>query len=358
MALTAKAKSIADKVNKKYGDGTIVLGTDVVVPPRITSGSLSLDVALGGGWPANQWNEIIGEESAGKTAIALHTIAANQLLDPEYLSVWVAAEHYNDEYAAMIGVDNERVIVVNTNLMSVSYQIVIEYLESKEVDCIVIDSLPALIPDREDEKEVGETTPGLGALLTGQFFRKAGAYTKRSMDGSERPVLGLMINQYREKIGVMYGDNRTTPGGKAKNFAYWTRVEARRAEWLTEKRDGYDKPVPVGQVIAARCIKNKSAASQRVAFMDFYFAENDYGFYAGEFDSTKEIINVGIIFDVLQRQGNSWFYEGEKIGSNKQTMIDTVYSTPELKEGIEKRVLAIVSTGKYHKNTDEYDHAE
>ena len=181
-ALAELAKVIAN-INKKMGSDTIILGSDIRadVMGRLTTGSLSLDVALGGGWPINQWHELIGEASNGKTAIALKTIAANQKRDPNFTTVWVAAEQWVPTYAELCGVDPTRVYVISTNIMEEAYEAVIQITESKAVDCIVIDSLPALLPSAEDEKEMEEATVGRGALLTNKFFRKIGKASKRSL---------------------------------------------------------------------------------------------------------------------------------------------------------------------------------
>ena len=147
----------------------------------------SIDVALGGGWPTNQWHELIGEASNGKTALALKTIAANQKKDPDFTTVWVAAEQWVPGYATICGVDTSRVFVISSNIMEEAYEAVIKITESKQVDCIVIDSLPALVPTTEDEKEMEESTVGRAALLTNKFFRKVGKASKRSLVSDERP---------------------------------------------------------------------------------------------------------------------------------------------------------------------------
>jgi recombination protein RecA len=274
----------------------------------MTTGSTTFDFCLGGGFPANQWNELIGEPSHGKTAIALKTVAANQERDPNFTTVWVAAEQWVPEYALMCGVDLERVIVVETNIMEEAYDAVIAFAESKAVDCIVIDSLPALVPSPEAEKNMDEMTVGRGALLTNKFFRKAGAAMKRSLTEAERPVLGIVINQYRMKIGVMHGDPRTTPGGEGKNYAFFTRSEVRRDEWI-EEGTGTNK-VRVGQRIKIRTIKNKTAPPQRIAYVDFYFQDAGM-FSAGDFDFAKEVAALAIVKEVVERKGG-WVYYGER----------------------------------------------
>ena len=186
----AELLKVINKLNKKMGADTIVLGENIVdTNGRMTTGSLAFDVALGGGWPVNQWHELIGEASNGKTAIALKTIAANQARDPQFTAVWVAAEEWVPAYAEMCGVDLSRVYVISTNIMEDAYEAVIEIVESKAVDCVVIDSLPALVPSSEDEKQMEESTVGRTALLTNKFFRKVGKASKRSLVTVERPFI-------------------------------------------------------------------------------------------------------------------------------------------------------------------------
>ena len=321
--------SIIASVNKKYGEDIIVRGSEVREEiPRITTGVLAFDLMLGGGWPANQWSEIIGEESSGKTALAYKTIAANQALDPDWCAMWIAAEEYVPQYAKALGVDLDRLWVVETNIMEHAYDLIIRALDNRAVDCIILDSLPALVPGDEDTKMMDEFSVGLGARLTGKFFRKSGKAQKRSMTQEDRECTGLIINQWREKIGVMYGDNRTTPGGKAKNFHYFTRVEVRRDEWIKDKDES------VGQSIKARTIKNKSYRPQQVAIVDFYFADTD-GFSMGEFDTIKDVVNICIAIGVVTRAGAYYSYGGQK-WQGKDAVLAAVRSEVDLRDSLIK----------------------
>lgn len=331
-----EAKKIVAQLNKRFGDNVVVLASDIRSDtiPRITSGSTTLDYVLGGGFPGNQWNELIGEPSHGKTAVALKTIAANQQKDPNFTTVWVAAEQWVPEYAAMCGVDTERVIVIETSVMEEAYQAVIEFAESKSVDAIVIDSLPALSPAPEMEKDMSEMTVGKGALLTNKFFRVVGTAMKRSLVEDERPVLGLIINQYRMKIGVMHGDPRTTPGGEGKNYAFFTRCEIRRDEWI-ETGSGNNK-VRVGQRIKVRTLKNKTAPPQRVAYFDFYFAEGG-ACQPGEYDFAKEIASLAVVMNVIERKGG-WFYYNDRKWQGIDSVIQSIREEIDLKEAIQKAV--------------------
>ena len=309
--------SIISAINKKYGENIIVQGNQVKEEvPRITTGILAYDLMLGGGWPANQWSEIIGDESSGKTALAYKTIAANQALDPDWVAMWIAAEEFVPDYAKAIGVDLDRLWVVETNIMEQVYDLIIRAMENRAVDCIILDSLPALVPGDEAEKMMDEFTMGLGARLTGKFFRKSSKAQKRSMVVEDRGCTGLIINQWREKIGVMYGDPRTTPGGKAKNFHYFARVEVKRDEWIKEKDE------PVGQTIRARTMKNKTYRPQQVAVVDFYFSEAN-GFKLGEFDTIKDIVNICISVEIITRGGAYYNYNGQK-WQGKEALLNAV----------------------------------
>jgi recombination protein RecA len=323
--------SIINAMNKKYGDGAIVKGSEVrELMPRITTGILAYDLMLGGGWPANQWSEIIGEESSGKTALAYKTIAANQALDPDFTALWIAAEEYVPDYAKSIGVDLERLWVVESNIMEQVYDLVIKTLDNRAVDMIVIDSLPALVPSDESEKMMEEFTVGLGARLTGKFFRKSSKSQKRSLIHDERQCTGIMINQWREKIGVMWGDNRTTPGGKAKNFHYFCRVEVKRDEWIKAKDE------TVGQTIKARTMKNKTYRPQQVAVVDYYFADTT-GFNRGDYDTTKDVVNIAIAYELITRAGAYYSY-GEQKWQGKDGVLQAVREDADLRDKITKEV--------------------
>jgi recombination protein RecA len=337
MAINADAMKVMASINKRFGENTVVIGEQIRpnLLKRITTGSTTFDYVLGGGFPSNQWNELIGEPSHGKTAIALKAIAANQTKNPDHTTVWVAAEQWVPEYAEMCGVDTSRVIVVETNIMEEAYDAVIAFAESKAVDAIVIDSLPALIPSPEAEKNMDEMTVGRGALLTNKFFRVVGQAIKRSLVEDERPVLGLIINQYRMKIGVMHGDPRTTPGGEGKNYAFFTRAEIRRDEWI-ESGTGVNK-VRVGQRIKIRTIKNKTAPPQRIAYVDFYFQAHSI-FSAGDYDTAKEVASMAIVKEVVDRKGG-WVYYGERKWQGLESFANSVREEVDLFEELREKVL-------------------
>lgn len=322
--------------DKKYGVGMLVRGSDLKGGlQRCTTGSLAFDLMLGGGWPLNAWNELIGNESAGKTVAALKTIAANQALDSEFETLWVAAEVLPMEWAESLGVDLKRIGVLTTTVMEEAYQSVIDALDERAVDAVVIDSYPALVPSAEDEKTMMEVGMGLGARLTGQFMRKSNKAGRRSLISEDRPCLGLLINQWRDKIGVLYGDPRTTPGGRAKNFAAFTRVEFAREDWIEAPG-----PTKVGMTIKARTIKNKTAPPQRTGQVDFYFQDH-LPFHTGDYDSLKEISNIAVALDIMERKGAWYHYNGEK-WNGKDGVTQALREDLDLQENIRQEVYSLV----------------
>lgn len=340
----ATLTKVIDKFNKRLGSGTIVLAKDIRadVIDHKTTGSVVLDAVMGGGWPINQWSEIVGEPSHGKTAIVLKTIAANQKLDPEFTTVWVAAEQWVPEYAEMCGVDVSRVYVIHTNIMEQALEAVVEFVGTKEVDCIVIDSFPALISLVEDEKEMDEFAVGSNARLANKFFRKIKTVGKRSLIEYERPFIGLIINQWREKIGVIKGDPKTTPGGRGKDYDYFMKLEVKRKAWI--QIGPTNDPVKVGQEIALKVNKNKTAPANPVGFIDFYFRDGG-NCGRGEYDFAKEIVAMGILNGMIERKGAYYNY-GDRKWQGADRMVDSIREEIDLKEKLEREILELVKSGK------------
>ena len=322
----------------KDGKPLLISASDMVVAKKFTSGLLSLDVALGGGWPGNQWVEVYGKESNGKTSIVLHTIATNQALDPNFTTFWVASEHYDMEWAEKNGIDNSRVIVLSTSNMELAYQAILDAANSHEFDCIVLDSYPALAASEEEDKTMDQNTMTLGARRTGQFFRKVGG----SFD-KERPYIGFFINQLRDAVGSFspYGTPTTTPGGKAKNYAFYQRILVSRDDWIEEKVDGLGK-VKVGQTNKYLMEKNKAAAPKAVAMGDFYFLDSIKGFHPGEFDMVRDIITMAVLFKVVKR-GGAWYNYEEYKWQGRDAMEEEIRSNMELQEEIRIKTLDIAT---------------
>ena len=326
---------------------TVSTGSEVVNPGRVPTGSLSLDIALGGGWPAGQWSEIIGDPSNGKSAVCLKTIAHNQAVNPEFVAVWVAAEPWFPEWAETVGIDNDRVIVIQTTVMEEAYDAVIELATTKAVDLIVIDSLPAMVSMAEDDKTMEEFTVGRGAMQTNKFFRKISRALMR--DEGEKQCACILINQFRMKIGVMHGDPRTTPGGMGKDYAMSVRVEVKRVDWI-EKGKGTAKR-KIGLGLRAQTIKNKTAPPQQTAFMDFYVDEGG-PVSAGSYDTGKEIWAQGVVHGIVERRG-AWYYftenneltggkDVERKWQGEDAMLDSLREEPLLAEQLDRQVREVL----------------
>ena len=303
-------------INKDYGEGTLIPGQDLqdLVIKRLSSGSLSLDWMLGGGWVMNQFNEIIGDESSGKTALIMKTLAFAQAQDPKFFCLWVASETFNAVWAAELGVDLRRVELVESNVTEVAFGTCLKFLENRACDMIVIDSLPALVPAEEDEAAIDKMQMGLQARLTGKFLRKAKAAGNRSLVDDDRPCTCLVVNQWRERIGIMFGDPRTPTGGRHLRYHLFTRVEVKRDEWVL---DGAKNKV--GLTIKAHNIKNKSAPPQRLAVVDFYFTPH-LSFGAGDFDVAKEVFNMATMYGLMVRRGSLYEWSGHQWRTKEGTM--------------------------------------
>ena len=303
-------EAIIAEINKELGPETVVWGSQIRYSdlPRISTGSFALDVALGGGWQTNAFHELYGDESSGKTTVILKTIATQQALNPEHTTFWVAAEEFVPAWARDLGCDTDRIMVMQTNILEEACNAAIRVLESRTADVLVIDSMPALSPISEGEGTMDDTQVGLAARLIGKFFRKSYTAMKRSLVEDDRAVTCFIVNQWREKIGVLFGDPRTTPGGRAKNYWFTSRVELKRDEWLTEGERRSQKKV--GITIKALTKKNKSFPPERVAVFDFYFDHNEVGISPGAYDTAKELITLGLALDIFRVKG-SYYHLGE-----------------------------------------------
>lgn len=332
---------VAAKINKRLGEDTIITGAQLLdtlknAPrERLSTGLVSIDQSFGGGWIVGQVQELIGNESHGKTALALNTIAYNMLINPGFEAVWVASEDFDPVWAQQfVGFDLSRIYVVLTNVMEDAYQTILDYAEERAVDMIVLDSLPALVPSGEVEKRMDEPTMTLGARLTSAFLRRAGKAMRRSLTETDRPCTFLVINQWRDDIGGFsrFGPAKTTPGGKAKNFHYHLRAEVKRDEWITVG------PHKVGICIKTNTIKNKSYPVQRSATVDFYYAPGN-GFEPGQFDYVKDTMNAALALEVVERRGGYYHFNGQR-WQGKDAYAAAVKFSPELQAQLRTAVLS------------------
>ena len=315
-------KLTTDQIEHKFGKGAIMkLGdsSDLHIGV-IPTGSLPLDIALGiGGVPRGRIVEIYGPESSGKTTIALHIIAEAQAAGG--IVAFIDAEHALDPvYAAKIGVDVDEMLISQPDTGEQALEICDMLVRSGAIDCVVIDSVAALVPRAEIEGEIGDTTVGLQARLMRQALRKlAGSLSKSN-------TTCIFINQLREKIGVMFGSPETTTGGRALKFYSSVRIDVRKAESM--KKDGEF----IGNRVRAKVVKNKVAPPFRQAEFDLMFGEG----------ISKEgcILDMGVESGIVKKSG-SWFnYDEERLGQGREAAKKSLRENPDLRNEIEDKVRA------------------
>jgi recombination protein RecA len=309
-------------IEKQFGEGSIMsLATDQLKPIEgISTGSLALDIALGGrGLPRGRIIEIFGPESSGKTTLALHVAAEAQKAGG--IAAMIDAEHaFDPSWAKKLGVDLEMLLVSQPSSGEEALQITEMLVKSNAVDVIVIDSVAALVPKKELEGEIGDTHVGLQARLMSQSLRKLTAAIARS-----RTVV-VFINQIREKIGVMFGSPETTPGGRALKFYASCRVDVRRIGQLKEGEE------VVGQRVKAKVVKNKVAPPFRVAEFDMLHADGIS--YEGD------ILDMGMEQKIIGRTG-AWFRYGElQLGQGKEKARLYLKENPKVTAEIKEKIMA------------------
>jgi recombination protein RecA len=315
-------KNTVAQIEKQFGEGAIMpLGAEHVGRiAGIPTGSLSLDMALGGqGIPCGRVVEIFGPESGGKTTLALHVIARAQKRGG--IAAFIDAEHALDpSWAKKVGVELETLLVSQPGSGEEAMQITEMLIKSNAVDVIVIDSVAALVPQKELEGDIGDTHVGLQARLMSQSLRKlTGAISK-----SKTAV--IFINQIREKIGVMFGSPETTPGGRALKFYSSCRIDVRRIGQLKEGEE------VVGQRVRAKVVKNKVAPPFRAAEFDMMHADGIS--YEGD------ILDLAMTHKLITRTG-AWFrYGEEQLGQGREKVRDYLKEKPKLVEDLKDKILA------------------
>ena len=314
-------KTAVQQIEAQFGTGSIMaLGNDSKQEIRgISTGSLSLDMALGGsGLPSGRIIEIYGPESSGKTTLALHTIAEAQKKGG--IAAIVDAEHaFDPTWAKKLGVSLDTLLVSQPSSGEEAMQIVEMLVKSNAVDVIVVDSVAALVPKKELEGEIGDSHVGLQARLMSQSMRKLTGAIARSK------TCTIFINQIREKIGVMFGSPETTPGGRALKFYTSVRIDVRRIGAL---KDG---DVQVGQRVKAKIVKNKVAPPFRIAEFDMMHSNGIS--YEGD------VLDLGVAHKIVVRSG-SWFkYNGTHIGQGKEKARNFLIENKDICEEIRNKVL-------------------
>ncbi len=300
------------KIEKQFGKGSIMkLGEQAERKiDTISSGSLALDIALGiGGYPKGRIIEIYGPESSGKTTVALHAIAEAQKLGGQ--AAFIDAEHALDpNYARAVGVNIEELLLSQPDTGEQGLEIAEALVRSGAVDIIVIDSVAALVPSAEIEGEMGDSHVGLQARLMSQALRKLSGAINKSQ------TIAIFINQIREKVGVMFGNPETTPGGRALKFYSSIRLEVRRAETLKQGTD------MIGNRTKIKVVKNKVAPPFKQAMVDIMYGEG--------ISIEGEILDIGSELDIVEKSGAWYSYNGERLGQGRENAKQFLIEHPEI----------------------------
>ncbi len=320
-------KTAMDQIEKKFGKGAVMrLGENAAMNvEHIKTGSLMLDIALGiGGIPKGRIVEIYGPESSGKTTVALHCVAEAQKAGGT--AAFIDVEHALDPvYASHLGVDIDSLLVSQPDSGEQALEIAEALVRSGAVDIIVIDSVAALVTRAEIDGEMGDNHVGQLARLMSQALRKlAGALSKSN-------CAAIFINQLREKIGVMYGNPETTPGGRALKFYSSVRIDVRKGEPIKEGSE------IIGTHTRAKIVKNKVAPPFKTAEFDIM--------YGTGISHTGEVIDAGVELGVIKKSG-AWFYYGEtRLGQGRDNVKKLFEDNPEFAEEIEAKIMAAVDGG-------------
>lgn len=307
-------------IEKQFGKGAVMkLGEhEHQKIDTIPSGSISLDAALGiGGYPKGRIIEIYGPESSGKTTFALHAIAEAQKKGGR--AAFIDAEHALDPlYAAKIGVNINELLLSQPDNGEQALEICEALVRSGAISVIVIDSVAALVPQAEIEGEMGDTHVGLQARLMSQALRKLSGVINKTN------TVCIFINQLREKVGVMYGNPETTPGGRALKFYASVRLEIRRGEQIKSGTD------IIGNKANIKVVKNKMAPPFKTCSVDIMYGEG--------VSITGEIVDLGSEAGILEKSGSWYAYQGEKVGQGKENVKEWLRKNPDKKEEIETSV--------------------
>ena len=311
------------QLERDFGAGTVMkLGENTHMEVQaVHTGSLALDFALGiGGVPKGRIIEIFGPESSGKTTVALHVIAEVQKAGGE--AAFIDAEHALDPvYAKALGVNINELLVSQPDCGEDALEITEALVRSGAIDVVVVDSVAALVPRQEIDGEMGASMVGAQARLMSQAMRKLSSVISKSN------AVVIFINQLREKVGVMYGNPETTPGGRALKFYASVRIDIRKTEQLKNGADVY------GNRVKCKIVKNKVAPPFKVAEFDILYGKG--------ISKSSELIDMGITLGIIKKSG-SWFsYEGERLAQGKDNTRKVFETNPELMDELEAKVRAM-----------------
>ncbi|MGI8743906.1 MAG: recombinase RecA [Bryobacteraceae bacterium] len=318
------------QIEKQFGKGSILrLGSkDAIVPVSvISSGSISLDYALGaGGFPRGRVTEIFGPESSGKTTVALQVVAEAQKAGG--MAAFIDVEHALDPaYAKQLGVDVDNLLVSQPDYAEQALEITSALISSNSVDVLIVDSVAALVPKAELDGEMGDSHMGVQARLMSQAMRKLTGNISKSN------TCLIFINQIREKIGVMFGNPETTTGGRALKFYSSIRADIRR---IAAIKDG---DVVTGNRTKVKIVKNKIAAPFREAEFDIIYGEG--------ISREGDLIDLGAAQNIIEKSGSWYSYKGERIGQGRENARQFLKQNPDIRRDVDinvRKALGLIKT--------------
>jgi recombination protein RecA len=308
------------QIEKQFGKGSIMkMGEDTGRRVEtVSSGALALDISLGvGGYPRGRIIEVYGPESSGKTTVALHAIAEVQREGGQ--AAFIDAEHALDPvYAQKLGVNIDELLLSQPDTGEQALEIAEALVRSGAIDIIVVDSVAALVPKAEIEGEMGDSHVGLQARLMSQALRKlSGAISKSK-------TIAIFINQIREKVGVMFGNPETTPGGRALKFYSSVRLEVRRAETIKQGNE------MVGNRTRIKVVKNKVAPPFKQAEVDIMYGEG--------ISREGSILDIGSDLDIVKKSGAWYSFEGDRLGQGRENAKQFLKENPTVAKQIENKI--------------------
>jgi recombination protein RecA len=317
------------QIEKQFGKGSIMrLGSKeaTVLVPAISSGSISMDYALGiGGFPRGRISEIFGPESSGKTTVALQVVAEAQKLGG--MAAFIDVEHALDPtYARKLGVDVDNLLVSQPDYAEQALEITNVLISSGSIDVLVVDSVAALVPKAELDGEMGDTFVGIQARLMSQAMRKLTGNVSKSN------TCLIFINQIREKIGVMFGSPETTSGGRALKFYSSVRADIRRIAAIKEG------DVVIGNRTKVKIVKNKVAPPFREAEFDIIYGEG--------ISKEGDLIDLGAANNIVEKSGSWYSYKGERIGQGRENARQFLKDNQDVRRNIDSELRAALSIGK------------
>ncbi len=328
-------EQVLKDIEKQFGAGAIMkLGGDEHIKIDVTSsGSIALDIALGvGGFPKGRIIEIYGPESSGKTTIALQAIAEAQKAGGR--AAFIDAEHALDPvYAKSLGVDINELLLSQPDTGEQALEICDALVKSEAIDLVVIDSVAALVPQAEIDGEMGDSHVGLQARLMSQALRKlSGTLNKTN-------TTAIFINQLREKVGVLFGNPETTPGGRALKFYSTVRLDIRRGEQIKQGDQ------VVGNRTNIKVVKNKVAPPFKTAGVDIMYGEG--------ISHEGELVDIGSEIGILEKSGAWYAYKEEKIGQGKENVKMFLRENPDIAKEIEDKIYEHYGFNKPEEKEDE-----